>query len=217
MNMEIVEIYNYYNNCKRVADSVYAALRHMIIKGELPLNSKLDIEYISSKLDISSTSVTEAVKILEYEGYVFFAQGLGYCVGNIDLDDMLSLNNMLAVLTKGAIENINIYDRHSLIMIDESLKQLSEKTNFEMDKKFHITLALVTGNDELIRAMKDVYNRIEWCMNVLNLPDMPSQLIDEHKIMAYYLTKHEDKYRSNMPQIIERHRVSHSKYILGKN
>lgn len=215
--MEITDVFAEYSHTKRVSDAVYMSLKHMIIKGGLLPGHKLAANAISKELDISVTTVNEAIKMLEYDGYAEFRQNSGYLTAEISLEDVLMLNDLLSLITTAAVEAVNIYDRATLIMIEESLKHKNEEDNFLLDKKFHLTLAQVTGNDELISAMRDAYDKTEWGINALNLAKPSQAILDEHNIISYYLTKHDDKYRLNLPSLIERHRLSHEKiYTAGR-
>ncbi len=212
----IIEIFNYFNNSKRISDTIYMTLKRMIITAQFLPDSKIDEAAISDQLGVSATSIREALKILEYNRYINFNQRIGYCVSQINLEDMVLLNDMMAMLTRASVEVISIYDRASIIMIEESLKDSGEADNYALDKKFHLTLALTTKNEEYIASMRDIYDRLEWGKNALHLPDLSQNILDEHKLIAYYLMKHDDKYRDNMPGMIDRHKLSHVKYILEK-
>lgn len=171
----------------RVSDSVYLTIKKAVITGVLLPQEKIDEKSITEELDISQTSLREAIKLLEADHYISFTKGKGYTVDNVTLEDLMKINELLSILTVASIEIICPIDSTTAIIISESLNKEIETTNFALDEKFHMTLAFCTKNSEILKAMRDSYDRLLWGMNVLSIKDLNSDIIEDHRKMADYL------------------------------
>lgn len=172
---------------KRVSDTIYLTLKKAIIFGLISPQDKIDEHYISQELDVSQGSIKEAIKILEDDKYLIFDKRKGYIVESVTLENIIKLYEFLNVLSMAAIESINLNNVANIIMLEESIKKAKESTNYQLDKKFHTTLALCSYNNEIIIATNDAFDRLLWGINVLPLHDINSVIIDDHEVIVRHL------------------------------
>ncbi|KPU45612.1 transcriptional regulator PdhR [Oxobacter pfennigii] len=213
----LLEIYQKIGARKKISTSIYLTIAQAIITGILSPEQKIDDINIAQELDVSQNSVREALKLLEFDHYLKFSKGKGYVVENVTLEDIIKINEMLNVLSSASIELINIHDHISSIMLSESLNREQETTNHELDRKFHMTLALCTKNNEVMKAMRNAFDRLMWGINVLQLNDLSSIIIEDHGKIVEYFINNKNASKEILSDIMIKHYNLHLEDIFAKN
>lgn len=143
----VLEIYHKESEHKRISNIVSSTIKKSIIKGVFSPEEKIDETSLSELLDISTSSLREALKMLCYESFVLFNKGSGYYVNNITVNDIFHLNEVISIVSKASASTFNPRDMSQVIMLKQSLEKEDTLNNFEQDKRFHCTLALCSKND----------------------------------------------------------------------
>ena len=167
----------------KLGDVVFRILETGILTLELPPNSKLKINNIAEKLDVSATPVREAIENLEDAGLVIAEKSGGskyntYTVFDIDDDDFQQL-----FVVRKAIEGMAAYlcaQRNWSVDIDKLQKTLDDfierlhsyiegNQTFldcsESDRAFHQTIVDSCGN----KYLADTYKQLEKKLDYLSI------------------------------------------------
>lgn len=167
----------------KLGDVVYRILEQGILTLELAPQSKLRINSIAEKLDVSATPVREAIEKLEEGGLVIGQKATGskyktYSVFDIDDDDFQELfiirkaiDGMAAYLCAQKNWTVDIdYLQKCNDEFEERLHSyISGKTTFlecrNSDRAFHKGLVEYSGN----RYLEDTYRQLEKKLDYLSI------------------------------------------------
>jgi GntR family transcriptional repressor for pyruvate dehydrogenase complex len=196
----------------RVYEQVVVQIKRMIIDGTLKKGDKLPAERdLAEELQVSRTSVREALRALDVIGLVEIRQGAGNYIKESFGNSLFEPMSMMFMLEKGtpheilefrkvleveaavlAAARINDEEVEALGMLLEKMKSCdNEDSNIVLDKEFHFTIAKASKN-----------------LLIINILQVISQLIDEFikdsrkKILRYedngvrLTIQHEMLYRS---------------------
>ncbi|HEY7554126.1 MAG TPA: GntR family transcriptional regulator [Candidatus Binatia bacterium] len=129
---------------------------------------KMHHQELSDRLGVSRTPVREALTRLVQEGYVSFLPNRGFTCKEIRLQEAEELYELREALEsfalQKAVQNVS----------DDALDQLSRKMNLYgadvrrrfsrerliYDQDLHLEIARLSGNETLIRALTQVFERI---------------------------------------------------------
>lgn len=158
-----------------------AIVHHVILPGEALYERDL-----SEMLGISRTPVRESIPLLEQNGWVKSIPRKGTFVCKItkqDVEEVIQIRRALEVLvielvmpiiTESDIQKIEaIYGQHC--------KQQDVKEFISTDREFHIYLAELSGNRQLVKLLKRISDKIRWFgISGLNRPNRKEQALHEH-------------------------------------
>lgn len=167
----------------KLGDVVYRILETGILTLELPPKSKLKINNIAEKLDVSATPVREAIEKLEEDGIVIAEKTGGskyktYTVFDIDDDDFQQL-----FVVRKAIEGMAAYlcaQRNWTVDIDALQSYIDEFTDRlhgylkgehtflecgDSDRAFHTAIVKFSGN----KYLEDTYFRLAKKLDYLSI------------------------------------------------
>jgi len=145
-----------------VKDNLAAYFRQEIISGRLAPGEKIvEVKY-AKLLELSQTSVREAINILMAEGYVQKGSGRTAQVTKLSDEDITHSYEIRAVL-EGYCARIVAQKKVDLSELEQSLSDMRsaiECRNFnafyERDLQFHLLLAEKTGNGMVVQALKRI-------------------------------------------------------------
>lgn len=207
------QFYQQEESRKRITNILSNTIKRAIINLYFKSAERIAEDRIAAALDVSVSSVREALKILCYEDFVIFNKGSGYYVAHISRRNMLELNEMLRILTYACAESFNINDACAIVMIKESLKCDVETDHLQLDKKFHMTLALCCDNSEYIDTMRDVYDKLEWGMRALEISDVPDSILQDHHLIADAILGQSQVGRERIKELIDDHAAHHQNIL----
>lgn len=164
----------------------YEAIKNAIINHTILPGEALYERDLSEMLGISRTPVRESIPLLELNGWVQSIPRKGTFVRRItkrDVEEVVQLRRALEVLvielvmpiiTDSDIQRIEaIYGQHC--------KQQDVKEFISTDREFHIYLAELGGNRELVRLLQMISDKIRWFgISGLNRPNRKDQALQEH-------------------------------------
>src|SRR5690625_3156449 len=153
-------------NLKKLNEQVYAAIKNAIIEDELKPGEKLSVERISKELGVSRTPVSNAMQVLERDGYVIILPQSGTYVRQLSLEEIKAIYELRESI-EGMIVKliINKIDRQQLKQFSKSFDQfLSRYNDVEViDEYFNLDLAfheyLISLCPQIIQ--KDIRNIID--------------------------------------------------------
>ena len=154
---------------RRVTDEVVRQLRALISQGELGAGARLPSERrLAELLGVGRPAVREALRELRVQGLVQTGRGRqGTSVAAPALDDGLTtaqqvaqlLELRMAVETQAAALAVRRADAADLDALQASLPE-GDNLDHDDDRRFHDTLAAVSHNPLLQRALDDLVKRV---------------------------------------------------------
>lgn len=217
---------------KKVYEHVIEQIQEMIMNGDLKKGDKLPSEReLSSLLDVSRTSIREALRSLEIIGLIESRQGEGTFIReNVEsnLFEPLSVMFMLSdrkpqdVLEIRKIIEVEAARLTSKKINEEQKKELegimnqfrnakNEKVSSEMDKKFHYKITEYTGN----YLMLSLFNAIESLITSF-IVDARWEIYDINKGEDFLINQHQaifDAIVKNEPDKAAKAMREHLEYI----
>jgi len=158
-------------------DRAYETLRSMAIRFDFKPGERLNETALTKKLDVSRTPLREALNRLVAEGFLTFELGKGFFCRPLSPEKILELYQLRCALETEAllrtIETAPDQDINNVIAyLDEAEKSYSICTDLDvllrMDEEFHMKLAALSGNQELLRLLANVNERIRY-VRIVNL------------------------------------------------
>jgi DNA-binding GntR family transcriptional regulator len=154
---------------ERVTDTVYQVLREGIVNRTFPPGSKLNVDEIARRLDVSRTPVHEALAVLATDGLVDVQPRRGTFVTAFTRDDYaetLDVRRALEVLAcETACERATEADIAALRTLMHGMEcsvaetddaQAAAKVHDAMNSSFHRLLVQLSGNRRLIAMYDDL-------------------------------------------------------------
>jgi DNA-binding GntR family transcriptional regulator len=147
---------------------VYEFLKDRIIKGTYGPGEKLNEREIANLVRASRTPVREALRVLEYEGFVINVAKRGVSVKKYSPEELDTLHRMLVRLESLAVEmavpKLASREIATLQKMTNQLQALAAKKRYieylTLNFEFHLFFAKVTESKELFDAIAALRKRI---------------------------------------------------------
>ncbi|WP_100397786.1 GntR family transcriptional regulator [Bacillus sp. FJAT-44742] len=166
-------------------------LRRRIWSGEISFGQRLLEANLASELDISRSSLREALQTLEYEGLVINKARKGTFVSSFTDDDLREINEIRLHLEVPAIvkaaENIIEKDIQYLELLIRHMEEESQKDDwqlmFNLDISFHLYLINCCDNSRIKKMYNIIQMQIRTFLSQLGkyYSKNVNQFIEEHK------------------------------------
>ncbi|WP_371170019.1 GntR family transcriptional regulator [Aliiroseovarius sp. 2305UL8-7] len=181
-------------------ERAYEALRKMAIDFEFKPGERLNESALSKTLDVSRTPLREALNRLVAEGFLTFELGKGFFCRPLSPEKILELYQLRSALETEAlnrtIESADDQQIESVVsyldVAEESYAICSDLNELlRMDEEFHVNLASLSGNKELVRLLCNVNERIRY-VRIINLrllrdrrdtPDYDHTSMTQHRVI----------------------------------
>jgi DNA-binding GntR family transcriptional regulator len=152
---------------ERLRDQVAHALRAALISGELHPGRVYSAPALASDFGISATPVREAMLDLVREGLVEPVRNKGFRVTEVsgrDLDQYSELRALIEVPTVGAVTRSASRERlEALRPVAEEIVARARAHDLigylDADRRFHLSLLGLHGNDRLVETVGDLRKR----------------------------------------------------------
>ncbi|GGT18892.1 GntR family transcriptional regulator [Streptomyces purpureus] len=152
---------------ERLRDQVAHALRAALIAGELRPGEVYSAPGLATDFGISATPVREAMLDLAREGLVEPVRNKGFRITEVserDLDQYTELRAMIEVPTVGRVTRIaTAAQLTELRPIADEIVTSARAHNLigylDADRRFHLTLLGLAGNDRLVETVGDLRKR----------------------------------------------------------
>lgn len=175
---------------KRIGDEAYERLRHAIIAGRFRPGERVLELNLAKQMGISRTPIREAVRMLEQDGLVEVTPHRGTVIRKLTEEEAFNIYEVRAVLeglaAKLAVERGSRDDIDKLRELFEAAKRAWKRRQksavIECNNRFHDTLAQMSGNRVLAKALGDLRASV----NLLRImswsvaPKQPARTISEH-------------------------------------
>ncbi len=158
-------------------ERAYQALRRMAVNFEFKPGERLNETSLTKRLDISRTPLREALNRLVAEGFLTFSLGKGFFCRPLTPEKVLELYQLRCALeTEALLRTIGGAEDQQIdaviAYLDEVEKSYSVCHDLDellrMDEEFHIKLAALSGNQELLKLLHNVNERIRY-VRIVNL------------------------------------------------
>jgi DNA-binding GntR family transcriptional regulator len=161
----------------------HEGIQQLLFNNEIVPGQKISYRMIAEKLEMSLTPVVQALKILEFQGFVKHTPNKGYYTEPLSLQEIKEIYELrevieLSLLPK-VIENL---DAEHITKLKNILKR-NDSTKIDlndrlfMDRDFHITLASVSKQKIQIQTLQNLFD-------LLYLKYRGSRLFDSSEIIV---------------------------------
>ncbi|ODT43361.1 MAG: hypothetical protein ABS59_23750 [Methylobacterium sp. SCN 67-24] len=191
---------------RRAADSAeraYKAIRQQLVEFKMRPAERINEVHLAQMLDLSRTPVREALNRLASEGFVVFTPNRGFCFRGVDIDDLLDLFEMRSIIETGAFalaceraDEAGIA-RLQAFWADARVRYENKDPDeiLELDEGFHVHLAELANNPEIVRQLIGVNARIRFVRRVQieNGPQHWSLVEDHSRIVQAIVDRDRDR------------------------
>jgi DNA-binding GntR family transcriptional regulator len=151
-----------------MADWVATSLREAILKGFFEPGEKIDQDLIAEELQVSRTPVREALKGLEFEGFVEIRPHYGAFIPIVTPRDVREVYEVRALLESEVVRQVTpLITEDELDELDRSQAESQAELDvgnvtkhFESDNHFHQTLLDLVENQLIKEILDGLTNRI---------------------------------------------------------
>jgi DNA-binding GntR family transcriptional regulator len=155
---------NYGQIQKPLREVVYDVLKHKILTGEIPSQSRLMEIDLAEKMNVSRTPIREAIRELAEDGLVTIEPRKGAYVSRISTKDMLDvfevredLEGLAAFFAAQRITDEEKKTLAKLVRLYELAVEKSDKAEMvDLDEKFHKYIVKCSRNDTLIQMVNQI-------------------------------------------------------------
>jgi DNA-binding GntR family transcriptional regulator len=148
-------------------DQVAHALRAALVSGELRPGEVYSAPALAEDFGISATPVREAMLDLAREGLVEPVRNKGFRVTEVnerDLDQFTEIRTLIEVPTVGRIaRSASASDLEALRPTAEEIVRAAREHDLigylESDRRFHLSLLALSGNERLVEIVGDLRKR----------------------------------------------------------
>ncbi|MFI8521732.1 GntR family transcriptional regulator [Streptomyces sp. NPDC085481] len=152
---------------ERLRDQVGHALRAALIAGELRPGSVYSAPGLAAELGVSATPVREAMLDLAREGLVEPVRNKGFRITEVserELDQCTELRMLIEVPTVGRVAGLATREQlEELRPLAEEIVTNAREHNLigylEADRRFHLSLLGLAGNERLVETVGDLRKR----------------------------------------------------------
>lgn len=197
---------------EKVYKDVLKQIKILIINRKLKTGDKLPPEReLANRLEISRTSVREALRVLENNGLIEIKHGEGTFIkkGVIEFPQEAPIS----ILQTKKKTILDLFETRKIIepriaslaalranpkqisKIRHTLKLAKEKvekggTIYKQDSGFHLAVAEATGNEVLLRSMGNLLDLLREIREaLLYLPEMPAKSLEGHRAILKAIEK----------------------------
>jgi len=148
---------------------VYEAMKEEIITGQLPPGSIISELTLAERYQTSRTPVREACQFLQKDGLLEAVPHKGFFVAEITMKQVQDIYQLRLVLegtcARIAAEKITRSELQDLEALARPItftasNQQSFRRSTELNRRFHLRIAEITGNQELIKILSNILDKI---------------------------------------------------------
>lgn len=202
----------------KVYEVIMEQIKDIVKKGELKSGDKLPSEReLADKLEVSRTSVREALKALTMLGLIESKHGEGNFIKSNFEDSLLEPLSIVFLLIENKNEDIIELRRiiepeaaalaaknikgPELVELKKIMNELNDSLDFEasaeLDKKFHYKIAQASGNHLISTIMFSISSLIEKYIDSSYIHDMNKQLVKLQHEEIYMALESQDPKRAS--------------------
>lgn len=190
-------------------DRVYRELRTMAMTFRFLPGERLNEAILAKELGVSRTPLREALNRLSTEGFFTFTANTGFSRKTIDVKEIFDLYEFRRCLELAAVKlAMERATDEQLSQIEnflaESAREMPDRTVDDfvtLDEQFHEMLMKLTGNLEMLDALRKINARIQF-VRWLDMNERRSQTQSQHKKIVAALRKRD---RDETERLISEH------------
>jgi DNA-binding GntR family transcriptional regulator len=136
----------------------------LLFTNEIVPGQKISYRMIAEKLGMSLTPVIQALKILEFQGFVKHTPNKGYYTEPLSLREIKEIYELrevidLSLLPK-VIENLDVENINQLkaILKKNASEEINLNSHLMIDRDFHITLSSISGRKIQIQVLQNLFD-----------------------------------------------------------
>lgn len=167
----------------------YTGIRRMFFHNEIIPGQKISYRDLAERLNMSSTPIIQALKRLEFQGFVRHEPNRGYYTEKISIKEITEIYDFREVIERAllpvAIMKINAHGLERLKLALEShlsaVRDIYLKERLMKDMEFHLTLAELSECTLQINTLKHLFDLLylKYRGNILFVTPM-ERVDDEH-------------------------------------
>ena len=153
----------------KASDRVYEAMKDEIITMQLPPGSLISELLLAKRYQTSRTPVREACQLLQKDGLLEAVPHKGFFVAEITMKQVQDIYQLRVVLegscSRIAAEKITRTELQELEALARPItftasNQQSFRRSSELNHRFHLRIAEITGNEEMLRILSNILDKI---------------------------------------------------------
>jgi DNA-binding GntR family transcriptional regulator len=177
---------------RRAADSAeraYREIRRQLVEFKVKPDERINEVRLARMLDLSRTPIREALNRLASEGFVVFAPNRGFFFRGLDIDDLIDLFEMRMIVETGAfalmceraddagLERLKAFWAEA----QRNYRRSDPDEILDLDENFHLLIAELSGNPEIVRQLGALNARIRFIRRVqIEHAPQHKSLVDDH-------------------------------------
>lgn len=169
-------------------EAVQEALRQAIIEQKLHPGARLPEDAIGDAFGTSRTIAREALGRLAVEGLVELKPNKGAYVANPSLQEghdtflvRRSLEQTVTDILAGKLKPADLDRLNAFVDREQQASGADDKESIRLAGEFHLLLARMTGNQLLIRFVREVVSRCSLILAMYARPHSADCGVDEHR------------------------------------
>ena len=191
-------------------DRVYAELRQLAANFEFKPDARLNESALATQLGASRTPLREALNRLVAEGFLTFQSGRGFFCRSLSPSLVMDLYGARVAVECEAVRLVCRNASDSEIEALAGLQQHGKSVEAlrDLDEAFHLRIAELSGNGELLRMLENLNDRSRYIRMVYLRGRFPENggALDHSAVIAALRARNEDAASSAMRAHIERRR-----------
>ncbi|MCP4383406.1 MAG: GntR family transcriptional regulator [Hyphomicrobiales bacterium] len=188
-------------------DELYQRLKEMAVNFQFKPGERINEVALAADLEASRTPLREALNRLVAEQFFVFRPGRGFFCRELDSPSVFALYEARGILetatarlacARATDEDVQLLKEGALAASDQYLGK-SIITVTRDDEAFHIAVAQLTGNGELVRQLHNINERIRFVRWI----DMSERVVatkDEHKRIVSAIERREAELAASLMQ-----------------
>lgn len=183
-----------------MVEAAYERLLVMINEFEIKPGERINEGVVSRKLGISRTPLREALNRLAIEGFLTIRASRGFYCRDLDPSETMDLYQLRAIIEVAAVRlAAEKAAADELASLAQFLKTSSSSDSYSIDDQiaydegFHEEIVRLSGNNEMLKLMKSLNQRIRPLRWIYLHRGRPTTQAEHRQILAALMAKDADK------------------------
>lgn len=167
----------------------YSRIKAAILDGHMAPGHRLRLTELAGQFGVSEMPIREALRMLQHDGLVHFANHRGAVVNSIshnELVDIISVRTYLEILA--ATEAVRFHTSKTIGVLEKTLVQMDadpdNKAFSKLNHEFHENLIKPSPNKFLLAEIQALWDRVwkRWSQSIFEVfPERKSHAMKEHE------------------------------------
>ncbi|HHW41408.1 MAG TPA: GntR family transcriptional regulator [Syntrophomonadaceae bacterium] len=185
-------------------EQAYKQLRRQIINGELKSGEFLSERFLEEKLGMSRTPIRSALERLQVEGFIKVSPNQGIIVEEMSIKKVVDIYDLRVALESYVVRKLSIrgLKEAEISLVRQNLEEQKkwmelrdEDTFINKDTEYHLLLAQIYGNDEIVGIINQNYDKLR--INALRVlyknADAISKMYEHHVCIFELIIKRKEE------------------------